>query len=79
MHKNENDRTPQKAVNLRGKNNSVSFWYLNYYIGARVVSYVDQKYGPALELNWAKRPNAPKHYHVNYFSKKKGLEFVLYI
>jgi hypothetical protein len=38
------------------------------YIGAKVVRYDDPKYGPSLELTWAKLSNEPKHYHVNEFN-----------
>ncbi|CAF1327740.1 unnamed protein product [Adineta ricciae] len=49
MHKNENDRIPHKAINLKG---------------ATVLQYDDQKHGPSLELTWSTRQNNAKHYHL---------------
>ncbi|CAF1400078.1 unnamed protein product [Adineta steineri] len=48
MHRNEHDRTPVKAINLKG---------------AKVHYYDDARHGPSLELSWSSQLNDTKHYH----------------
>ncbi|CAF3962305.1 unnamed protein product [Adineta steineri] len=49
LHKHDLDRTPHKAINLKG---------------AKILYYEDPKYGPSLELTWSNRQNSAKHYHL---------------
>ncbi|CAF0856317.1 unnamed protein product [Adineta ricciae] len=49
MHRSEQDRTPVKAVTLKG---------------AKVLYYDDPKHGPSLELTWSTRSSETKHYHL---------------
>ncbi|CAF1064455.1 unnamed protein product [Adineta ricciae] len=49
MHRSEQDRTPVKAVTLKG---------------AKVLYYDDPKHGPSLELTWSTRSSEAKHYHL---------------
>ena len=67
MHRNENDRKAQKAVNLTSKRASALLldrderWILD----AKVTTYQDPKQGTVIELTWSNRFKDTKRYQVS--------------
>ena len=68
MHRNENDRKAQKAVNLTSKHQSrlLLLKQQDWILDAKVNTYHDSKQGPAIELTWTNRFKDVKHYQVRH-------------